>query len=113
MKNSLKLKNRTMTWVIDGNTYFVSYDVNSLYPKVPIGKAIEVLTEIISGDATLAGKTPLSVQSIQSLLKFCLENSYFEESQKWYKIPCGMIGLDLMGVVADLYLENHEMRAVR
>ena len=64
-------------------------------------------------DNQMEEKTVLSVESVIDLTKYCLQNSYFEIEQRWYRVDCGMIGLDLMGVIADIYMENHEMEAVR
>jgi hypothetical protein len=75
----------------------VSFDVKSLYPQVPIPKAITLLSRLVEEDPNLEDKTSLSTESIKELLNFCLRNSYFEVNQKWYKIDCGMIGLDIMG----------------
>jgi hypothetical protein len=113
VKNSLQLKRKLEGWDVENNPFFVSFDVKSLYPKVPIPEAISLLSRLVEEDQELDRKTKLSPQSVKELLTFCLTNSYFEVNQKWFKINCGMIGLDLMGVTADLYMEQHEMNAVR
>ena len=112
VKNSLALRRKAEAWVINEETFLVSFDVKSLYPQVPIPEAIALLGRLVDEDQNLDRKTKLSPASVKELLQFCLSNSYFEVDQKWYKINCGMIGLDLMGVTADLYMENHEMKAI-
>ena len=80
---------------------------------MPIRKATQVLKKLLEADTALAEKTNLSKDSIMEMTEFCLNNAYYEVDNTWYKINCGMIGLDLMGVVADIYMEDHEIRAVR
>lgn len=112
VKNSRDLKSKMRNWIVMDTEILVSYDVEALYPSIPIKKAIDLIIHLIEGNEEFQAGTPLSVQSIKELLDFCLCNSYFEYNSEWYKLECGMIGLDLTGVIADIYMEDFEMRAI-
>ena len=106
------MKDNIQNWVIMQGKILVSYDVESLYPSVPIKKAIDIILKLIEDRGGLRNITDLSLTSIKALMEFCLCNSYFEFEQTWVGLECGMIGLDLTGIVADIYMEDFEMRAI-
>ena len=105
-KNSRVLKDNIQNWVIMQGKILVSYDVESLYPSVPIKKAIDIILKLIEDRGGLRNITDLSLTSIKALMEFCLCNSYFEFEQTWVGLECGMIGLDLTGIVADIYMKD-------
>ena len=55
----------------------VSFDVVSLFTKVPMAEAVDVVCQKLSDDETLADRTELSVVSIRRLIMACLECRYF------------------------------------
>ena len=50
IKNSSSFVEEAKTWDISQNEVQVSFDVVSLYPSVPIARAIDVMMDIISND---------------------------------------------------------------
>ena len=54
----------------------VSFDVVSLFTKVPVHLATKVAQDQMSGDASLAEQTSLSADEVVNLLRFCLDANY-------------------------------------
>ena len=57
----------------------VSFDVVSLFTKVPVHMATKVAQDQMSGDASLAEQTSLSADEVVYLLRFCLDANYNED----------------------------------
>ena len=64
-------------------------------------------------DEKLNDRTVLSVQNIIELLGFCLHNTYFSFQNKFYEQIEGVaIGSPVSPIVANLYMENFERKAL-
>ena len=50
-----------------------SLDIKSLYPKVPVKKALECVREALEADTTLKDRTDWAIDDIMKLLKICIE----------------------------------------
>ena len=62
----------------------------------------------------LNDRTVLSVQNIIELLGFCLHNTYFSFQNKFYEQVEGVaMGSPLNPIVANLYMEHFERKALR
>ena len=55
----------------------VSYDVKALFTSVPIKPAIKIIKQLLEDDHELQHRRSMTVQSIISLLEFCLNNTCF------------------------------------
>ena len=55
----------------------VSFDVTSLFTKVPIAEALEVIGRRLEEQETEDRRTTLTVDSIKQLLHLCLTSTYF------------------------------------
>ena len=69
MKNARELKEKIKDWRIERNEILVSYDVEKLYPSIPIRKALDLVECLLKSKPDLRGKTSFSVNSIMSLLR--------------------------------------------
>ena len=67
-----------------GEEILVSFDVVSLFTKVPIELAIHVAKERLQECNTLEDRTALSINEIMQLLEFCLKATYFSFRGKYY-----------------------------
>ena len=92
-----------------GEEILVSFDVVSLFTKVPIELAIHVAKEQLQEDNTLEHRTALSINDIIQLLEFCLKATYFSFRGKYYQQIFGTaMGSPVSVVVADMVMENIE-----
>ena len=78
----------------------VSFDVVSLYTKVPVEDAIRVLREITSDE-------------IAKLVEICLKSTYFSFQGEIYEQVDGVaMGSPLSLIVANLYIEYLEKKSI-
>ena len=82
---------------------------------MPVSKAIDGITDILAADMhEIKKRTKLTLLNIRSLIELCLQKCYFVWKNKIYVIKdAGPIGLSLMVVVAEAYLQILEKNALR
>ena len=91
----------------------MSHDVKALFTSVPIQPAIDVIKKMLEEDGELQKRTSMSVQHIISLLEFCLRSTYFTFQDRLYEQEEGAaMGSPISPIVADLFMENFEKRAI-
>ena len=82
----------------------VSFDVTSLFTKVPIQEALEVTAELLQKDTALTERTDLSPETIIKLLKKCLSTTYFRLGDSFYEQTEGAaMGSSLSPIIANIY----------
>ena len=69
VKNSRELKARIKDWTVKRDEILVSYDVEKLYPSIPVKKALELIECLLKCKANLKEVTTFSINSIMKLLK--------------------------------------------
>lgn len=62
-----------------------SYDVKSLYTKVPMNKALEIVMDHITDDPEYLDSYQICPEAFRDLTKFCIENCYFEYNNSYYR----------------------------
>ena len=89
----------------------VSFDVVSLFTKVPISLALSTVEDLLNKDSNLDSRTSLNVTDIMGLLKLCLESNDFVFKNNYYhqKFGCAM-GNPVSTVIANLVMEHVENR---
>ena len=114
LKNSSSFVNEAKTWNIDNSEVQVSYDVVALYPSVPISKAVDAIMEIVQADYDdVKKRTRLTLDDIRILIQLCLSKCYFLYNDSIYEIAdAGPIGLSLMVIMAEAYLQFIEQKAL-
>ena len=92
----------------------VSYDVVNLYPSVPVDKGINVLIDTLNNDKEhLKERTKLTLTDIHKLTEFCLSKCYFlYENNLCLFQKSGPIGLSLMVVLSECFLQKIECKAI-
>ncbi|XP_065684845.1 uncharacterized protein LOC136096992 [Hydra vulgaris] len=110
--NSNSFVNDAKEWKIGSNEIQVSFDVVNLYPSVPFDEAIPVIVNILNdGLEDLKIKTKLTVLDIHQLIELLLSKFYFLYEDKIRLLPnSGLIGLSLMVVIAEAFLQNIKKR---
>ncbi len=78
-------------------------------------KAVDVVTDIIASDwQNIKEKTKLSILDLQELIELCLAKCYFVWNREICVIDdAGAIGLSLMVVMAEGYLQYIEQQALK
>ena len=92
----------------------VSYDVRALITSVPIQPALDVIEKLPKEDTGLQNRTSMSTKNIMDLLEFCLRNTYFPYRGKFYEqVEGAAMGSPISPIVANLYMESFEVRALQ
>jgi hypothetical protein len=114
IKNTQSFVSEAKLWEIDPMEIQVSFDVQNLYPSIPISKSIKVVTQMLSNDKESAGRSKLTNADIKKLLELCLSTNYYRwgEEIRIANNNSGPIGLSLMVVMAEAYLQNLEEKAL-
>ena len=91
----------------------MSYDVKALFTSVSIKPALKIIKKLLEEDQTLHQRTSMTVNKITCLLEFCLSSTYFTFQDKFYeKLEGVAMGSPISPIVANLYMEDFEMRAI-
>ena len=85
MKNSKDLAKELKDRTLIQEEVLVSFDVVSLFTKVPIPEAVEVVRKHLESDDTLENRTNLNVDDIVDLLQFLCSTTYFSFQNTIYE----------------------------
>lgn len=111
LKNSQQFVDAAKMWTIDANEVQVSFDIINLYPSIPIKEAIIILIEKLRNNQSFISK--LTFEEIRQLLELCLSDCYFLYENDIHELEdSGPIGLALMVVIAESFLQYHESNAL-
>ena len=113
LKNSQSFVKQAKNWDISHDEVQVSYDVVNLYPSVPVKEATEVIVDLLNKDTNLKQHTKLEILEIKSLIDICLSKCYFLWNDEIHELEnSGPIGLSLMVVMAEAFLQFIESKAI-
>ena len=114
IKNSTSFVNKAKAWNVGQDEIQVSFDVVALYPSVPIKKAISNLINILNNDLDdFRTRTIFNIKHVKELIEVCLYKSYFIWNHQIHMLKdSGPIGLSLMVVLAESYLQMIEGNAL-
>ncbi|XP_065652946.1 uncharacterized protein LOC136080259 [Hydra vulgaris] len=99
------------SWYIDPGEFQVSFDIVNLYPSIPVKESIDILLEQLRNSPVF--KSKLSFSEIKILLDLCLSNCYFLHESNIHTLKdAGPIGLSLMVVMAESFLQHYEEKAL-
>ena len=114
VKNSKSFVWQAQTWKIEPDQMQVSYDVTTLYPSIPIDKAIDVILQQLSEDYDdVKTRTKLKLVDIQQLTELCVSECYFLwDNVVWSLINSGPIGYSIMVILSESYLQNLDKNAI-
>ena len=84
----------------------VSFDVTSLFTKVPIDAALDVISQLLREDSSLIDRTPIPASDLCLPIKLCLKSTYFQFQDTFFEqLEGAAMGSPLSPVVANLYME--------
>ena len=113
VKNSAHFAEKIKDLRVEEDEVLVSYDVTALYPSVPQDEAIDIIYQKLSQDKDLKDKTTMTAENIITLLKICVNKTYFVFNKKLYIQVDGLaIGASTSGPAAELFMERLEVRAI-
>ena len=78
VKNSAQFTSDVHEMAVDERDLMVTFDVVSLFTKVPTEDALEVIKQRLDEDETLLDRTPLEIENICTLTELCLRSTYFQ-----------------------------------
>ena len=94
---------------INHDECMVSFDVISLFTKIPVDVAKTVVLERLKKDDTLDDRSDLILTDIMTALNLCLDNTYLYFHGKFYRRIFGVaIGSPVSVIIANLVMENVE-----
>lgn len=105
IKNSIELVKKLKNLKITRNECLISFDVKSLYPSIPINKALEYLERWL-----LTNKIPYIITNIYiKITKLCIEEAYFQFRKNYYKQDFGVaMGNPISSFIANLFMCYYE-----
>ena len=113
VKDSAEFAKRMQETTLEEADRLVSFDVVSLFTKVPIAEAINVIAARLHQDETLENRTTLTPETICQPMKLCLTSTYFQFKDSFYEqIEGAAMGSPLSPVVANLFMEMLEERSL-
>ena len=109
LKNSQDLVSKLRSVTLAQDESLVSYDVTSLFTKVPVDESVNIIRDRLKQDACLHERTTLNADQIADLLNLCLKTTYFVYNDQFFKqVEGAAMGSPVSPIVADLFMEHFE-----
>ena len=103
-KNSQTFIKNIKSLKIKPDEQLVSFDAEALYPSIPLNKCIEIIKQKFQNQK-LIKITKLNVDDICELNNLCLPSNFKHNNQQYDMEGSGPIGLSLMVVIAQIYMD--------
>ena len=113
VKNFYEFAEQLKYLTINHDECMVSFDVISLFTKIPVDVAKTVVLERLKKDDTLDDRSGLTLTDIMTALNLCLDNTYLHFRGKFYRrIFVVAMGSPISVTIANLVMENVEEGAM-
>ena len=113
VKNSCEFADFIRDKTLNACEELVSFDVVSLFTKIPVDLAVKVAEERLREDASLGQRTSLPVEDIIHLLSFCLKTTQFAYNGTHYQQVFGTaMGSPVSVIIANIVIEDVEQKAL-
>ena len=111
VKNSVHFVERISDVPIRSNS-MVSLDVVSLFTKVPTDETLTVVRDKLAADPLLEERTCIPIDNLMEMLTFSVETTYFGMGSNIYRQEGLAMGLLLLPVLANIYIEYFDEMAL-
>ena len=91
---------------LNASEELISFDVVSLFTKIPVDLAVKVAEERLREDASLGQRTSLPVEDIIHLLSFCLKTMQFTYGTYYQQVFGTAMGSPVSAVIANMVMET-------
>ena len=113
VKNSSEFAQQVRNIDLQQDETLISFDVVSLFTRVPIDDALQTISTRLTQDDTLEDRTAIPIPDICRLTELCLRSTYFTfDSTFFEQVEGAAMGSPLSPVVANLFMEAFEERAL-
>ena len=113
VKNSCDFADFIRGKTLNAESELVSFDVVSLFTKIPVDLAIKVAEKRLKQDASLGQRTSLAVEDLIDLLSFCLNTTQFTYNGTYYQQVFGTaMGSPVSAAITNMVMEDVEQRAL-
>ena len=113
VRNSKDFVTFVQSLCLDSNEVMLSFNVISLFTRIPVDLALRVACQCLESDNTLSDRTHLDIDEIMSLLSLCLIATYCSfRGLTYQQIHSTAMGSPVSVVIANLVMENVEERAL-
>ena len=114
IKNSFELIDRISKFKINDNDLMLSFDVVSLFRKIPVHIAKSVIFDRLKCDSELKIRCRLNINEIMNALDLCLDNTYLCFRKTFYRQIFGVaMGSSISVIVANLVMESIENKMLK
>ena len=114
IKNSAYFVQLVQNIEIHDKDLLVSFDVNSLFTKVPVDETLKTIAKKLEEDEALEERTTLSTRSICQLVELCLKCMFFHQNSRIWEQKDGVaMGSPLSPIVANIFMESFEQEALQ
>ena len=91
----------------------MSFDVISLFTRVPVSEALHVIEDLLTDDDTLKTRATMLPSNIMSLARMCLTTTYFQFGSAFYEqVEGAALGSPLSPVGANIYMQDFKHRVL-
>ena len=109
IKNSQEFAQRIHGTPLDEDDKMISFDVVSLFTKVSVSEAVEVISFRLAEDDTHEDRTQLPPVEICCLTELCLQSTYFQFGENFFEqLEGAAMGSPLSPIVANIFMEALE-----
>lgn len=106
IKNSLEFSKKLKDLVLEKDEIMISFDVESLFPSIPVEEGLIALEEWL----TKCGIDNNKKEAYVAAAKLCLDDSYFQFRGQFYKLLKGTsMGNPISPLIANLVMSKMEM----
>ena len=113
VKNSEEFKSIFQNTVVKRGYCLVSFDVKSLYTKIPIQHTLEAMKTKLLTDTTWKQITKLEIQDIVMLMDTCMNGNYFEYERSFYEqLEGSAMGSPISPCFAEFLMQDLEEKLI-